>query len=145
MFRSPFSAQLVCSLKAAALFLRFAFCLLPLQGPCKAQGCVGCRQHSLSAGGLRPLASPESKDRKGLSLSLPGTHQSSVPIPEVIGTPAPGDRDLCSKRKSASLSSNSWSTTKVNKGLVRWPIHISPSLAVQTLPPSTVQHISSPD
>ena len=113
-----FTAQLVCSLKSALLFCGLAFRLCP----CKAQGCVGYRQHSLSAGGLRPLASPESKGGKvGQSFSsgvapLSRAHSRSQRIASAR------DWNLCSKRKSSSLSSNSWSTTKFNKGLVRCPI-----------------------
>ena len=81
-----FTAQLACSLESAGPFCGLAFRLCP----CKAQGCVGCRQHSLSAGGLRPLASPESRGRKRGSLSLPGSLRCPEPIPEAGGSPAPG-------------------------------------------------------
>ena len=79
-----FTAQLACSLESAGPFCGLAFRLCP----CKAQGCVGCRQHSLSAGGLRPLASPESRGRKRGSLSLPGPLHCPEPTPEAGGSPA---------------------------------------------------------
>jgi hypothetical protein len=103
---------------SVALFLGFAF--LPF-APARLKGALA-GANTLSAGGLRPLASPEGKGGKvGQSFSsgvapLSRAHSRSQRIASAR------DWNLCSKRKSSILSSNSWSITKFNKGLVRCPI-----------------------
>ena len=98
-FRSPFSPRSPCvpwSLPVLSCDSLFVFC------PCKAQGCVGCRQHSLSAGGLRPLASPKSKGGKGGQSFSSGVAPWSSGHSRSQRIACARDWNLCSKRKSSS-------------------------------------------
>ena len=127
MFRSPFSG-------AARVFLevRWSFPAIRFlsSAPARLKGALAAANTPFRQGAFAPLHPPKAKaERVGQSFSsgvapLSRAHSRSQRIASAR------DWNLCSKRKSSSLSSNSLSTTKVNKGLVRWPIHISPSQTV---------------